>query len=573
MTMKRSFDDSFSESSLRSSVQHLLTQRPPLAPLTHDNNEQKQDISQYQKLLSQHETSRVVPSTSLRLNHNYTFNDFPDDSFSSTHSATTGLGIIFGSSSHLSTRGGQFEVPTSSLRSLQVPVSVPIRIPHPHLPTTAIGEHRSHQIDVSFSPSPLVGSPYVFPTNPQAALHGFDDSPYSTCPDIDFAAPSPSLRSLLSPTSGIANMGLTEEELPPPSPEDYSMDMDMGLDDTATSEDITLNSPDETMIGLFPDFNMRKYVSDNRSPEIGIDPKYLLGDCGSPVKAEEQKSPSLFLPERLSASPSAPSEDTNENDAVNAIISVLSASLDRPTTETISLWPQAYPDSPPLPNAEVQGDYKFVSPRLSLNVSSSIPIPAARSLQPFPPHRIPLADITQGEIIPTSPILNAHTGIDVDTLRRKAEEYRSLNPGRDIDKQWLQAFSGRLSVEGALMEDYRCYVKDCKQSNRRRDHILVHVGSHIEHRPFQCEECGMKFLRKNECKRHATSHRGERPYACEICAPHQERSFVRQDLLKRHMKVTHGVASGARSTIPKPKLKKRNRLRSEEDDDDDDFRL
>ena len=52
---------------------------------------------------------------------------------------------------------------------------------------------------------------------------------------------------------------------------------------------------------------------------------------------------------------------------------------------------------------------------------------------------------------------------------------------------------------------------------------------------------GMKFLRKNECKRHESSHEGRKPYSCQICAPFQERSFVRQDLLKRHMRVSHGV--------------------------------
>lgn len=52
---------------------------------------------------------------------------------------------------------------------------------------------------------------------------------------------------------------------------------------------------------------------------------------------------------------------------------------------------------------------------------------------------------------------------------------------------------------------------------------------------------GMRFLRKNECKRHMSSHVGVKPYTCPICAPYQEKSFVRQDLLKRHMKVTHGV--------------------------------
>lgn len=38
-----------------------------------------------------------------------------------------------------------------------------------------------------------------------------------------------------------------------------------------------------------------------------------------------------------------------------------------------------------------------------------------------------------------------------------------------------------------------------------------------------------------------SSHAGFKPFVCTLCAPYQEKCFVRQDLLKRHMKVTHGV--------------------------------
>ncbi len=54
----------------------------------------------------------------------------------------------------------------------------------------------------------------------------------------------------------------------------------------------------------------------------------------------------------------------------------------------------------------------------------------------------------------------------------------------------------------------------------------------------------MRFLRKNECKRHEAGHGGRKPFSCPICAPYQEKSFVRQDLLKRHLRVAHG-AQGA----------------------------
>lgn len=51
-----------------------------------------------------------------------------------------------------------------------------------------------------------------------------------------------------------------------------------------------------------------------------------------------------------------------------------------------------------------------------------------------------------------------------------------------------------------------------------------------------------RFLRKNECKRHELGHTGVRPYVCHECP--FKTSFVRQDLLKRHMKRTHNIDTG-----------------------------
>ncbi|KJA24544.1 hypothetical protein HYPSUDRAFT_474374 [Hypholoma sublateritium FD-334 SS-4] len=137
-----------------------------------------------------------------------------------------------------------------------------------------------------------------------------------------------------------------------------------------------------------------------------------------------------------------------------------------------------------------------------------------------------------------TPVFDAHRGIDIEELKAKAERYRLRNQGREYDKRWLISFAGKLSVRGELVEEFRCYVAGCKQVNKRRDHILIHVGAHLDQRPFKCLHCSARFLRKNECKRHELSHTGVRPFSCHLC-PVPATTFVRQDLLKRHMKRTH----------------------------------
>ncbi|RXW21177.1 hypothetical protein EST38_g4693 [Candolleomyces aberdarensis] len=139
-----------------------------------------------------------------------------------------------------------------------------------------------------------------------------------------------------------------------------------------------------------------------------------------------------------------------------------------------------------------------------------------------------------------SPVFDAHRGIHLEDLKARAERYRLRNQGREYDKRWLLSFAGKLSNKGELLEEFRCYIAGCKQVNKRRDHILIHVGAHLDQRPFRCVHCDARFLRKNECKRHELSHTGIRPFTCNICqdpAP----TFVRQDLLRRHMKRSHQV--------------------------------
>ncbi|KAF8665630.1 hypothetical protein AX16_000085 [Volvariella volvacea WC 439] len=145
-----------------------------------------------------------------------------------------------------------------------------------------------------------------------------------------------------------------------------------------------------------------------------------------------------------------------------------------------------------------------------------------------------------------TPVLDAHRGVHIEDLESKAERYRLRNPGMEYDKRWLLSFAGKLTPRGELLDEYRCYIVGCTQTNKRRDHILIHLGAHLDQRPFQCQYCSSRFLRKNECKRHELGHIGTRPFSCDLC-PFEEVTFVRQDLLKRHLKRTHNIEATSKS--------------------------
>lgn len=92
-----------------------------------------------------------------------------------------------------------------------------------------------------------------------------------------------------------------------------------------------------------------------------------------------------------------------------------------------------------------------------------------------------------------SPVFDAHKGVPLLELKAKAERYSLRNPGKEYDRRWLILFAGKLSVQGELIADFRCYVAGCTQINKRRDHILIHVGAHLDQRPFGCIHWYAKF--------------------------------------------------------------------------------
>jgi len=96
-------------------------------------------------------------------------------------------------------------------------------------------------------------------------------------------------------------------------------------------------------------------------------------------------------------------------------------------------------------------------------------------------------------VSPDTPVFNMHEGISEHDLQRRANRYRRRYPGRSLDRHWLLKYAGKLNKDGKAIEDYRCYITGCAQVNKRRDHIIVHICSHVNERPFACRYWLLRF--------------------------------------------------------------------------------
>lgn len=96
-------------------------------------------------------------------------------------------------------------------------------------------------------------------------------------------------------------------------------------------------------------------------------------------------------------------------------------------------------------------------------------------------------------VSPETPVFNVHEGISEHDLQRRANRYRRRYPGRSLDRHWLLKYAGKLNKDGKAIEDYRCYITGCAQVNKRRDHIIVHICSHVNERPFACRYWLLRF--------------------------------------------------------------------------------
>ncbi|EPQ59385.1 hypothetical protein GLOTRDRAFT_125692 [Gloeophyllum trabeum ATCC 11539] len=348
------------------------------------------------------------------------------------------------------------------------------------------------------------------------------------------------------------------------------------LGDTAPS--YARSTSTEPPIGLFPDVNMRTILRDDE-PVACVNPASIMGPA--PVKAEFDELDRDITMD-ISPEPSVTMEDAPpppDSDIPSASGSVSGAQSDSNVydlldqsflkLEEIAQEVAALHLAPPASVGPAALHYPTlhttfpaceetkVLPLVSVTLWGSQP--AKNLSRP----RSPLADlntnqppVNRGPILPDTPILNAHLGVDIEVLRAKVERHRLRNPDQDIDNAWFLPFVGKLTPRGELLEDYRCYILGCNQTNKRRDHIVTHVGSHVDHRPYECAHCGQRFLRKNECKRHEARHADDyRSFTCKLCPASETKSYSRQDTLKRHMTKAHGASAASKEKCGRKKAR------------------
>ncbi|XP_021927981.1 histone-lysine N-methyltransferase PRDM9-like isoform X2 [Zootermopsis nevadensis] len=95
-----------------------------------------------------------------------------------------------------------------------------------------------------------------------------------------------------------------------------------------------------------------------------------------------------------------------------------------------------------------------------------------------------------------------------------------------------------LSIKGDMcdkdshMDDKPYVCEECGHKFARRGTLKTHMRSHTGEKPFECEECGHKFTQRGHLKTHMRSHTGEKPFECEECGL----KFTEGGTLKRHMR-------------------------------------
>ncbi|XP_068235870.1 zinc finger protein ZFMSA12A-like [Palaemon carinicauda] len=78
-----------------------------------------------------------------------------------------------------------------------------------------------------------------------------------------------------------------------------------------------------------------------------------------------------------------------------------------------------------------------------------------------------------------------------------------------------------------------CYI--CGKFYPYPSELTLHLRSHLNERPYKCNQCPKTFMKKVDLTYHIRSHTGERPHVC----PHCDARFPRPNTLMNHIRQQH----------------------------------
>lgn len=80
-------------------------------------------------------------------------------------------------------------------------------------------------------------------------------------------------------------------------------------------------------------------------------------------------------------------------------------------------------------------------------------------------------------------------------------------------------------------EEKRYMCSLCAERFATTQELVTHRETHLNAKPFSCEQCGMRFVKVGTLNRHVkATHANSRPYQCDLC----EKKFAQKHDLHRH---------------------------------------